>query len=114
MRRRTAVGWPPRVHWFATVIAEYTICNLGHFAVMAILSLYLVRTLELVPAQAASVMLATSLSFRLSRLLTAPLVARMPTRQALCLALCSTGVGYLGLALVRVPLAALALLLIVG
>lgn len=103
-----------KFNWFSLVIAEYSTCTLGHFAVMAILSLYFIQSLRLPAAQAAWFMLFTSLSFRLSRIFIAPLVSRLPVRQAAFLALFLTSLGYLGMAFVRVPALIMPILLIVG
>lgn len=101
-------------NWFPLVIAEYTICTLGHFAVMAILSLYFLMGFHLSAAQAGWLLLFTSLSFRLSRIFLAPLVNKLPIRVAVCLALFVTSLGYIGMALVKNPLFVLPILLTVG
>lgn len=103
-----------RRDWFTFVVAEYSICNLGHFAVMAILSLFLIHSLHLPAAQAGGVLLFSSLSFRLSRVFIAPFINRLPNRQATYLALFLTSLGYLGLSFVKTLLLVMSLLLVVG
>lgn len=103
-----------KFNWFPLVIAEYSICTLGHFAVMAILSLYFIHSLALPATQAGWLLLFTSLSFRLSRIFISPLVSRLPVRQAAFFALFLTSLGYFGMAFVKVPLLIMPILLIVG
>ncbi|HLG60945.1 MAG TPA: MFS transporter [Ktedonosporobacter sp.] len=104
--------WRP--NWFALLITEYSTCNFGHFAVMAILSLYFVGSLHLPPTQAGGLLLFVSLSFRLSRVFIAPLIDRFPIHQATFMALFLTGFSYLGMSVVRTPLLIMALLLTAG
>lgn len=103
-----------RFDWFALVIAEFGICCLGHFAVLAILSLYFVHTLNLPIAQAGALLLFASLCYRFPRIFLAPLVDRLPMHQATFLALFLTSLGYLGMAVIRTPLLVMPLLLVVG
>ena len=83
---------------FLFLLGEWSISHLGHFAVLAILSIYFLRTLALPAGQAATLMLLASLSFRLIRIFLAPLLDRLPTRTAILLALSLCCAGYLGLA----------------
>ncbi|HEU5226169.1 MAG TPA: MFS transporter [Ktedonobacteraceae bacterium] len=103
-----------RPNWFALLIAEYSTCNLGHFAVMAILSLYFVGSLHLPPAQAGGLLLFVSLSFRLSRIFLAPVIDRFPVHQATFMALFLTGFSYLGMSVAKTPILVMALLLSAG
>lgn len=114
MQVQAQVKKPARFNWFSLVIAEYSTCTLGHFAVMAILSLYFIQSLKLPAAQAGWLMLFTSLSFRLSRIFIAPLVSRLPVRQATFLALFLAALGYVGMAFVRIPILIMPVLLVVG
>lgn len=114
MQAHSQTGAQQKSNWFSLVVAEYSVCNLGHFAVMAILSIYFVHSLNLPAAQAGGLMLFVSLSFRLSRIFVAPLVDRFPIRQATFMALFLTSLGYLGMAVARTPLLIMPLLLIVG
>src|SRR5436309_11493533 len=100
--------------WLYLVIIEFSVCNLGNYAVLTILSIYFVHNLNLPAAQAGGMMLFTSLSVRLSRLYLAPLVDRFPIRLAIIMSLFLTSLGYLGLTVVRTPLLVLFLLFVVG
>lgn len=88
--------------------------NLGQWAVVAILSLYLLDVLELPAGQAAPLLLYASLAFRLTRFFLAPLLDRLRARTALLLAVGLTGCGYLGLAASSGPLPLLVLLPAIG
>lgn len=103
-----------RFDWFQVVIAEFSLCNLGNYAVMAILSLYFVHTLKLPAAQAGGLMLFTSFSFRFSRVFLAPLLDRFPVRQSAFMSLSLTSVSYLAMMVVRTPLLVLLMLFITG
>lgn len=103
-----------RLDWFAFVVGEYSICNLGHFAVMAILSLFLITSLHLAAIEAGGILLFASLSFRLSRVFIAPLANRLPVKQATYLALFLTSLGYLCMSFAHTAVIVMALLLMVG
>ncbi len=103
-----------RFDWFHVVIAEFSLSNLGNYAVMAILAIYFVHTLKLPAAQAGGLMLFTAFSFRFSRVFLAPLVDRFPMRLSAFMSLSLTSVSYLGMMVVRTPLLLLLILLITG
>jgi Na+/melibiose symporter-like transporter len=113
MRVQSKVGTWGRLDWFSVVIAEFSLSNLGNYAVLAILSLYFVHTLNLPAAQAGGLMLFTS-SFRLSRVFVAPLVDRFSARRAAFVSLSMSSLGTLGMAVVRAPLLLVLMLLIAG
>jgi MFS transporter, DHA1 family, multidrug resistance protein len=114
MKVQAKVEIQRRFDWFYFVIAEFSLCNLGNYAVLAILSIYFVHSLNLPAAQAGGLMLFTSLSSRLSRVFLAPLIDRFPVRQSTFMALFLASVGYLGMSVVRTPLLVLLMLLIAG
>lgn len=103
-----------RFDWFHIVTAEFSLCNLGNYAVMAILSIYFVHSLNLTAAQAGGLMLFTSFSFRFSRVFLAPLVDGLPIRLSAFMSLFLSGLGYLGLSVTRTPLLVVLLLFITG
>lgn len=99
---------------FVLLVAEWSIINLGHYGVLAVLTLYFLRALQLAPDQAAAFILIFSLSLRLSRILLAPLVDRLAPRSSIMLASLVTALGYLGLSFVTAPAAIIAMLLVIG
>lgn len=103
-----------RPHWFTYVLVENSLCYLGHYAVMAILSLFLIQSLDLPALQAGGILLFASLSFRLSRVFAAPVANRLPIRRATYLSLFLTSSGYLGLFFAKTLPLVLLLLLLVG
>lgn len=114
MSSQTTVTAQRRPHWFTYVLVENSICYLGHYAVMAILSLFLIQSLNLPAIEAGGILLFASLSFRLSRVFVSPLANRFPIKQAVCLALFLTSLGYLGLFFAKTLLLIIPLLLVVG
>jgi MFS family permease len=114
MRVQNKIGTWGRLDWFSVVIAEFSLSNLGNYAVLAILSLYFVHTLNLPAAQAGGLLLFTSFSFRLSRVFVAPLVERFPARRSAFVSLSMSSLGTLGMAVVRTPLLLVLMLLITG
>lgn len=99
---------------FYLVITSFSVCNVGNYAVMTILVIYFIQSLNLSAAQAGALFLFTSLSFRLSRLFLGPLAERFPMRLAMVLALLLTSAGYLGLIFIKTPLLVVFLLFIIG
>lgn len=103
-----------RSNAFLLLLAEWSISNLGHYAVLSILAIYFLQTLTLPPGQAAALVLIFSLSLRLSRILLAPLVDRLVPRTAITLALFVSALGYLSLSIATVPATIVAALLVIG
>lgn len=103
-----------RANPFVLLVAEWSIINLGHYGVLAVLTLYFLRALQLAPDQAAAFILIFSLSLRLSRILLAPLVDRLAPRSSIMLASLVTALGYLGLSFVTAPAAIIVMLLVIG
>lgn len=99
---------------FPSLLAEWTVCNVGQWAVVGTLSLYLLDVLELPAGQAATLLLFASLAFRLTRFFMAPVLDRLPARSALLVSVGLTAVGYAGLALTSGPLALFVLLPTIG
>lgn len=99
---------------FHILLSEWTLCNLGHYCVLAVLSLYLLMTLHLAAYMAALLLLAASLSFRLARLFTAPFIDRLPARSALVLSIALGCLGYLGMTVVTQPLLLVLLFVLIG
>src|SRR5437660_895847 len=96
--------------WFLFLLGEWSVANIGYFAVLSILSIYFLQSLGLPPGQAAGLMLLNSVSFRLNRIFLAPVIDRLVPRMAIFLALCIGGLGYLGMALTTSPLLIMILL----
>lgn len=90
------------------LLAEWTLCNVGQWAVVSVLSLYLLVTLHLAPGPAAALLMFASFSFRLTRFFVAPVLDRLQPRTALMLSLGAAALGYVALAVF--PPAALLLL----
>jgi MFS family permease len=99
---------------FGFLLAEWSIANIGYYAVLSILSLYFLTTLRLSPGLAGALVLLTSVSFRLNRVFLAPLVDRLPARLAVFGALLLGALGYLGLAGTRDPVLIAILLPVIG
>lgn len=110
----TEGGQRRRVNPFLLLVAEWSMINLGHYGVLAVLTLYFLRTLQLAPDQAAAFILLFSLSLRLSRIVLAPLVDRLAPRSSIMYASLVTALGYLGLAFVTSPTAIITMLLVIG
>jgi MFS transporter, DHA1 family, multidrug resistance protein len=83
---------------FGCLLAEWTLCNVGQWGVVSILSLYLLTTLRLAPGLAAALLLFATLSFRLTRFFVAPVLDRLPPRGALLLSLGVAAAAYAALA----------------
>lgn len=113
-RARAAAGDAGAGASFAALLAEWTVCNVGQWAVVATLSLYLLDVLDLPAGQAASLLLFASLAFRLTRFFLAPVMDRLPARTALLTSVGLTAAGYLGLAATSGPLPLLVLLPVIG
>ena len=83
---------------FGFLLAEWTLCNVGQWAVVSVLSLYLLTTLRLAPGVAAALLLFATLSFRLTRFFVAPVLDRLPPRGALLISLGVAALAYVALA----------------
>ena len=114
MQLKYSIEKQRRFDWFSLVTAEYGISSLGHFAVMAILSLYFMHTLNIPTAQAGGLLLFASLCYRLPRIVLSPLIDRFPIHQVIFMSLFLTSLGYLGMAMIRTPYLVMMLLLVVG
>jgi DHA1 family multidrug resistance protein-like MFS transporter len=100
--------------WFGFLLSEWSVSNVGYYAVQSILSLYFLTSLRLSPGAAGSLVLVTSIAFRLNRIFLAPLIDRLRPRTAVCCGLLVGAAGYVGLAVTRSPLLVTALLLVIG
>src|SRR5579884_1705971 len=114
MQVQARVGIRQKFDWFYFVIGEFSLCNLGNYAVLTILAIYFVQSLNLPAAEAGFLLLFTSLSFRLSRIFLAPVASRFPIRQSMIMALFLTSAGYVGMTFIRIPLVVVFLLLAIG
>lgn len=117
----TAVGTPQDQQeqqqgrrWFGFLLSEWSVSNVGYYAVQSILSLYFLTSLRLSPGAAGSLVLVTSIAFRLNRIFLAPLIDRLRPRTAVFTGLLVGAAGYVGLAATRDPLLVTALLLVIG
>ncbi len=99
---------------FGILLSEWTLCNLGHYCLLATLSLYLLVTLRLPVSIAALLLLFSSLSFRLARFFVAPLIDRFSPRTALLFATLFGSLGYVGLVFASHPLLLMALFCVIG
>jgi MFS family permease len=111
--------WPrpalrPRSLWLGAVLAQWCTVNVGYFAVLAVLSLYLVDTLRLPPDQAGLLLLLSSLPYRLARVFLVPLLERVSPRVTMVASLGASCVGCLGLALTQAVPAVAGLLVLTG
>lgn len=100
--------------WFAFLLGEWSVSNVGYYAVQSILSLYFLTTLRMSPGTAGTLVLVTSIAFRLNRIFLAPLIDRLRPRTAVFCGLLVGAAGYAGLAATRQPLAVTGLLLVTG
>ena len=96
------------------LLSEWTLCNIGHYCLLATLSLYLLVTLHLAAPTAALLLLFSSLAFRLARFFVAPLIDQLSPRIALLLSTSLGCLGYIGLIFVSHPLLLLALFCVIG
>lgn len=115
----TVVSTPPEQRrqdrrWFGFLLSEWSVSNVGYYAVQSILSLYFLTSLRLSPGAAGSLVLVTSIAFRLNRIFLAPLIDRLRPRTAVFAGLLVGAAGYVGLALTRSPALVTALLLVIG
>ncbi len=99
---------------FGTLLSEWTFCNIGHYAVLATLSLYLLVTLHFAASTAALLLLFASLAFRLARFFTAPFIDHLPPRSALLISATLGCLGYLSMMVVTQPLFLIVPFLIIG
>jgi Na+/melibiose symporter-like transporter len=96
------------------LLAQWTMSNLAHFGVMAVVSLYLLTVLRLPPVVAATSLFGIILASRLSRLLAMPAMDWLGGRGGLRLGLALGLAGNLGLWLAPWPPAVVLLLVAVG
>ena len=99
---------------FAVALTEWTVCNVGHWAVMGTLSLYLVVALQLEPFVAGVLFTFASFAFRLTRFFTAALVSRLSPRQAVVGSMLLGAAGYAGIAFTSDPALLVVFLPLVG
>jgi MFS family permease len=99
---------------FAVALTEWTVCNVGHWAVMGTLSLYLVVALDLEPFVAGALFTFASFAFRLTRFFTAAVVSRLSPRQAVVGSMLLGAAGYSGIALTSEPVLLVVFLPLVG
>lgn len=99
---------------FGALLSEWAFCNIGHYAVLAILSLYLLVTLRLAASTAALMLLFASLAFRLARFFVAPLLDHLSPRAALLIATALGSIGYFGLLFTAQPLLMMLCFIIIG
>lgn len=83
---------------FGLLLAQWTLCSVGHLAVVSVLSLYLLTTLRLSAAATGAMLLFASLAARLAPFLVAPLLDRLEPRRALLGCLAAAAAGYAVLA----------------
>lgn len=95
-------------------LGELTVINLGFYAVMSVLAVYLVQQLDFSAMHVALALGCNSFGLRFSRLLASPVIGRMNPKQAICIALCLAAGGYFGLWLSTSPLAVCLALFIAG
>ncbi len=99
---------------FGILFSEWTLCNIGHYCLLAILSLYLLVTLHLGASTAALLLLFASLAFRLARFFAAPLIDHLSPRFALLLSALLGCLGYVGLIFASHPLLLMMLFCMIG
>lgn len=97
-----------------TLTCEWTISNIGYYGMLSILPVYFLHTLRLSPALSGLLVLLTSVSFRLNRILLASVVDKIPAHRATAMALAAGAAGFVGLALVRSTIAIALLIPVVG
>lgn len=97
-----------------TLTGQWTITNIGYYGMLSVLPVYFLHTLRLGPVLTGLLMLLTSVSFRLNRVLLAPAVDRIPAHRAMAISLAVGAAGYLGLAMMRAPLAVALLIWLIG
>lgn len=83
---------------FGLLLFQWTLCSVGHLAVVSILSLYLLTTLGLPAAAAGATLLFATLAARLAPFALAPLLDRVEPRRALGTVLGCAAAGYAVLA----------------
>ena len=96
------------------LLPEWTLCNIGHYCLLAMLSLYLLVTLHLAASTAALLLLFASLAFRLARFFAAPLIDHLSPRTALLVSTSVGCLGYLGMVITSHPLLLMLLFCMIG
>jgi len=110
----TATAAPRPAAAMATLAGQWTITNIGYYGMLSVLPVYLLHALRLSPGLAGALMLLTSVSFRLNRILLAPVVDKIPAHRAMTLSLAVGAAGYLGLAVTHSVLAVALLIPVIG
>lgn len=103
-----------RRDWFALLLGELTVTNIGFFAVLSMAAVYVSQFLQFSAGETSAVLLASTFGLRFARLLVAPWVDRIDPRRAIPASIALSIAGYWGIAVFDSPLAVGACLLIAG
>lgn len=100
--------------WFLPLFGELTVTNIAHFSGLAVLTVYLANTLNLVAGEIAFVMVMASVGLRFSRIALAPFIDSISPRRVIPTAIALSFVGYIGMAYTQSATAAGLCMLLIG